>query len=91
MPSDAPTTWDEYAREIGIELQRRRIAAGLSQEALAHKAGLTRTHYQQIERGYWKKDRPANPSIRLLARLAQALGTEVSDLLLSSEKLKWDE
>ena len=87
--SPAPTTWEQYARELGIELQRRRIAAGLTQEDLAHKSGLTRTHYQQVERGYWKKNEPANPSVKLLARVAQVLEIEIGDLLPSAESLEW--
>jgi len=75
-----PTTWAEYARELGLELQRRRIAAGLTQEALAHNSGLTRTHYQQIEKGLWKPGVPANPSIKVLALIARELGVSVGDL-----------
>lgn len=80
-------TWEEYARALGIELQRRRIAAGLSQEELAHRAGLTRTHYQQIERGFWKQGQPANPSLKALAYLAQQLELEVGDLTPSVRQL----
>jgi hypothetical protein len=51
MPrSSAPSSWAAYAPELGLELQRRRIAAGFTQEDLAHQAGLTRTHYQQIDK-----------------------------------------
>jgi transcriptional regulator with XRE-family HTH domain len=91
MPSTAPTSWEAYALEIGLELQRRRNAAGLTQEALAHKSGLTRTHYQQLERGYWKPGSPANPSSKLLARVAQVLGLEIADLLPSVAAIKWDD
>lgn len=77
----SPSTWGSFARELGLELQRRRMAAGLTQEDLAHRAGLTRTHYQQIERGLWKPDQPANPSIKVLAFLAHELGLEVGDLV----------
>lgn len=83
-----PETWDEYARALGIELQRRRMAAGITQEDLAHRAGLTRTHYQQIERGAWTRGRPANPSLHALARLAQQLGVEIGDLTPTVRKLK---
>jgi transcriptional regulator with XRE-family HTH domain len=82
-----PATWEEYARDLGIELQRHRIAAGISQEELAHRAGLTRTHYQQIERGSWTKGRPANPSLHALARLAHQLGVEVGDLTPTVRRL----
>ena len=82
MPSSTPpTTWEAYARDLGLELQRLRLAAGLTQEDLAHAAGLTRTHYQQIERGLWKQGKPANPSIKVLVRLAQQLEVEPGALL----------
>jgi hypothetical protein len=55
------------------------------------QAGLTCTHYQQLERGYWKPGSPANPSSKLLARVAQVLGLEISDLLPSVAALEWDD
>nr|WP_281370057.1 helix-turn-helix transcriptional regulator [Naumannella cuiyingiana] len=78
---------------MGLELQRRRSVAGLSQEKLASRAGMTRTHYQQLERGAWKPGQPANPSLRVLVGLAQALGVEVGDLLPSVSRvdLSWFE
>ncbi|PPF44866.1 XRE family transcriptional regulator [Pseudoclavibacter sp. AY1F1] len=90
MPeAPAPSSWEAYARELGVNLQRQRMACGFTQEALAHAAGLTRTHYQQIERGFWKKDQPANTSIKVLARISQALGIEVAGLLPSVAQLAW--
>lgn len=86
-PSPRPRTWEAFAREVGLELQRRRIAAGVTQEALAHRAGLTRTHYQQIEKGSWKPGQPANPSLRVLAYLARELGVEIGDLVPSVGEL----
>jgi transcriptional regulator with XRE-family HTH domain len=86
-----PRTWEAYAKELGVELQRRRIERGITQEDLAHKAGLTRTHYQQIERGSWKKDTPSNPSTKIMARLAQALDLEIGDIAPSVGKLTWDD
>ena len=84
MPSStASSSWEEYAKTLGIELQRRRIALDVTQENLAHRAGLTRTHYQQLERGFWKPGSPANPSLKMLVRLAQALQLEVAELLPS--------
>lgn len=85
------SSWDQYVRELGVELQRRRLDAGLTQEQLAHRAGLTRTHYQQVERGYWKKNEPANPSLKLLVRIAQALGVEVVELLPPIAGIDWGE
>lgn len=89
MSSTAPSSWEDYARVLGIELQRRRIAADLTQEKLAHKAGITRNHYQQLERGFWKPGAPANPSLKQLARLAQALQIEVGVLLPSVAAIEW--
>jgi transcriptional regulator with XRE-family HTH domain len=92
MPSrSAPTTWENYAKELGVELQRRRIDRGITQEDLAHLAGLTRTHYQQIERGSWTKDAPSNPSTKIMARLAQAVDLEIGDLTPSVAKLTRDD
>jgi len=83
-----PKTWEAYARDLGLALQRHRIAAGLTQEDLAHRAGLTRAHYQQIERGSWSRGRPANPSIKVLTRLAQELGVEVGHILPPARALQ---
>jgi transcriptional regulator with XRE-family HTH domain len=85
--NSAPRTWAEYAKELGLELQRRRVDAGLTQENLAHRAGLTRTHYQQIEKGEWKHGNPSNPSLRVLASLARELGLEVDDFTPSVRRL----
>jgi transcriptional regulator with XRE-family HTH domain len=74
-------SWEEYVRNLGHELHRRRIAAGLSQEALAHRAGMTRSHYQQLEKGIWRPGKPANPSLKTLVGLAQVLETEITDLV----------
>ena len=90
MPSStASSSWEEYAKNLGIELQRRRIALDITQENLAHRAGLTRTHYQQLERGFWKPGSPANPSLKMLVRLAQALQLEVAELLPSGRDVQW--
>lgn len=90
MPTrPTPTTWEAFARDLGLELQRQRLDRGITQEDLAHKAGLTRTHYQQIERGFWKKGSAANPSVKVLARLAQVLGVEVGQLVPAVATLTW--
>lgn len=73
--------WVLFARELGLELNRRRHAVGLTQERLAYAAGLTRYHYQQLEKGQSKPGTPANPSLRNVLALAQALGTNIAELL----------
>ncbi len=89
MSSTAPSSWEDYAKALGIELQRQRLAADLTQETLAHKAGITRTHYQQLERGFWKPGAPANPSVKHLAKLAQVLQIEIGVLLPPVSDLEW--
>ncbi|HEU4849799.1 MAG TPA: helix-turn-helix transcriptional regulator [Terrimesophilobacter sp.] len=79
--NSAPPEWDDYVRELGLTLARHRRDLGLSQEELAYAAGITRSHYQQLEKGYSRPGRPANPSLRTLVALAQVLGLTVSELL----------
>lgn len=85
-----PTTWEAYARDLGVRLQQLRMERGITQEDLAHRAGLTRTHYQQIERGWWKRDQPANPSLKVLVRLAQVLEVEPGEMFPEIARLTWD-
>jgi len=73
--------WARYVRELGVRLNRERHRANLSQERLAHMAGLTRHHYQQLEKGESRPRRPANPSLRHVMTLAQALGVGLMELL----------
>lgn len=60
-----------------LRLMRRK--AGLSQEALAHKAGLHRTYIGAIERC------ERNISLKNVERLANALGVNPSILLSKME------
>ena len=85
----APTSWEAYARELGANLFRCRTEAGLTQEDLAHRAGMTRTHYQQIERGSWRAGTPANASVKALVRLAQQLDVPPGRLLPDPTQLEW--
>ena len=74
MPEHA----SDFTKRFGEALRRVRIERGLSQEDLAHAAGLHRTHISLIER-----DRR---SVRLesLERLAAALKIEPGDLVPSA-------
>jgi transcriptional regulator with XRE-family HTH domain len=75
--------WAGYAREVGLAIQRKRVAAGLTQEHVAYAAGLTRSHYQLLEKGLGSRDRSANPSLLTLVAIAQVLKVEVSELMAS--------
>ena len=61
-----------FAQLLRLQRQNR----GLSQEALAALAGLHRTYVGSIERA------ERNISIDSMERLAEALGLDVSDLLV---------
>lgn len=65
---------DDVIARFGERLRDLRKRAGLSQEELAHEAGLDRTYVSGIERGV------RNPSLRNIARLAGALGIHVREL-----------
>ena len=61
--------------ELGAVLRERRASQGLSQQALADRAGLSRNFVAQVERG------ESSPTVSTLTRLAVALATTVGELL----------
>ena len=65
----------DQLREFGQVIRRRRNELGLSQEELAHKAGMNRTYIGDIERG------ARNVALTNLVRLSAALNTTPSELL----------
>ena len=73
--------WWLIARQLGLRLQRARIAKGLSQEALAHAAGISTYTYQKFETGESRPGTPMNPRLRTLIALAAALGVQVEELV----------
>jgi len=58
-----------------------RVGRGVSHEALARKAGVTRSAISHIESGKRK------PSLLVALSIAEALDTELSDILLKAEKV----
>ena len=58
-----------------MTLKRFREAKGLSQEALARKARITREYVNKLEAGRY------DPTVGVLKRLAKALGVSVTELL----------
>ena len=59
---------------LGTAIKTQRAALGISQEELAHRAGLHRTYVSDLERG------ARNPSLDSIEKLAQALQLSVSSL-----------
>ncbi len=82
MPVPRPDPgWDVFARELGHNLHRLRLARGLTQEEIAYSAGMSRYTYQKFDKGLSSPDTPANPNIRNVMALAQLLGVTLDELV----------
>jgi transcriptional regulator with XRE-family HTH domain len=62
-------------RQLGMRLRRLRRARGLTQDALAKKARITRVYVNNLEAGKY------DPTVGVVKRLARALGVPVTELL----------
>ena len=80
-PNRTDEDWWEFARALGFRLQRARLAKGMSQEAVAHAAGISTFTYQKFEKGESKPGTPMNPRLRTLFALAGVLEVEVGELV----------
>lgn len=74
MPSSFPKAL------FAANVRRLRVAAGLSQEALAERADLHRTYVSSVERA------ERNVSLENIFRLAKALGVDPRELLAPDKK-----
>lgn len=63
------------AERFGSRLRELRLAAALTQEALAERAGLPHTHVSAMERGL------KLPNLMTMLRLASALDCKVTKLV----------
>jgi transcriptional regulator with XRE-family HTH domain len=70
----------EFRNAFGHLVRLRRTEVGLTQEGLALETGLDRTYVSGIERGR------RNPTLTVIAILAEGLKTTASDLLQGLEK-----
>lgn len=61
--------------KLATLVKARRVELGISQEELAHQAGIDRTYASQIERGI------GNPSLKVICALADALKIEPQQLV----------
>jgi transcriptional regulator with XRE-family HTH domain len=79
----------EQADRLGGALRALRRSVGLSQEALAYQAGITKNQLQLIEAGRSTGRRdaagPSNPRMATLAGLASVLGVSVAQLMAEAE------
>ena len=65
---------------VGAVIRRLRKERGLSQEDVAFESGVDRSFLSHIERGLQQ------PSISILFRIAEALGTPASTILAEAEQ-----
>lgn len=72
-------SFDDLRTELASEIKQSRRRLGLSQEALALQAEVDRTYVSQMERGV------ANPSLLILHRISEVLGTNLSISLRASD------
>lgn len=71
---------DTLRTMLGNKLREARLRAGLTQEELAYEADVDRTYISMLE-----NDRKS-PTVEMLFRICQPLGTTASQLLASVEK-----
>lgn len=79
--SDEPDPWTDFARELGARMLRARSAKRMSQEQVAHAAGLATFTYRKLEKGESNPGTAANPRLRTLVALSDVLDVPLSDLL----------
>ena len=63
---------------VARNLRKLRVQQGLSQENLAVDAQIDRTYVSRLERGL------ENPTVAVLERLAEALGSKIDDFFAAS-------
>lgn len=66
------------SKRFGTTIRRHRMAADVSQEQLAERAGLHPTYIGMVERGI------RNPTLDVAERISKALGLELSVLISES-------
>ena len=66
---------DDYKAAIAVNIRGYREALGFTQQQVADRAGLARSHVSSLEQGI------GNPSLDSLHSLARALGVDVETLL----------
>jgi transcriptional regulator with XRE-family HTH domain len=67
---------------LGAAIRALRDKAGMTQEAVAQKAGITVAHLSGIERGH------ANPSWAAVTAIAEALDVSIVEIARRVEKLR---
>lgn len=71
---DSPAVQASVQFKFGMRVRQLRLAAGLTQEDLAHRCGLFRTYMSRIETGR------ANPTLTMVDALATSLKVPIAAL-----------
>lgn len=79
-PTGATTFEAEPAKAFGATVRAMRTERGVSQEALAHRAGIERSHMGKIERGEHM------PTLALIIKIARALECSSADVMAETER-----
>ncbi|KQR86699.1 helix-turn-helix domain-containing protein [Microbacterium sp. Leaf179] len=87
-PASTPE-WAEFSRALGMNLRRRRDALGLTQEAVAERAGISLYAYQQYERGAVTSGGAAtNPRLATVLVIGEVLSAPIHELLPQVPQLR---
>lgn len=81
---EPPRTYPDmnsYSVLLADRLRNLRNSLNLSQEAVAHAAGISVYTYQKFEKGESSPGTPMNPRLHTLLALAEVFHLSVSDLL----------
>lgn len=70
------------AERVGLNIKAQRDRAGLSLAQLSAETGISKAHLVRLE------NKAGNPSLEILARIAEALGVTIADLV-GSPKLTY--
>jgi transcriptional regulator with XRE-family HTH domain len=65
---------------LGEELRKSRLKAGLTQEELAFRAGISRNYVSLLELG------EKSPTVQILLRICTALGVRASKIIARIER-----
>jgi len=78
-PAGATTFDAELAQAFGAAVRALRTERGIAQEALAHLAGVERSHMGKVERGEHQ------PTLSLIFKIAGALDCSTTVLMAEAE------
>ncbi|MDR7328642.1 helix-turn-helix domain-containing protein [Corynebacterium guangdongense] len=73
--------WPRYGYTLAVNLRALRLARGLTQEKLAHLAGMSRSAISNLERNESNQARSADPTMSTIYRLSAALQVTPAELL----------